>query len=179
VYGNGGRCIEAFVVTNFWIVNNTCYRNNLDATLGNAASLTTNNSQVGHFINNIAVAWDSGNPTYSEEGTNANISYNTDLDFGSSPNVTPAVSFLQADPLFVNPPTLTGGQYATALAPSLLGTGLTLLPTSPAIGAGIDPTTLPNLPAAIVSDLRTYCYTDINGKARPQGGSFDLGAYQH
>jgi Immunoglobulin domain/Immunoglobulin I-set domain len=179
VYGNGGRCIEAFVVTNFWIVNNTCYKNNLDATLGNAASLTTNNSQVGYFINNIAVAWDSGNPTYSQEGTNANISYNADLDYGSPPSFTPAVPFVQVDPLFVNPPTLAGGQYATALAPSLLGTGLTLLPTSPAIGAGIDPTTLSNLPAAIVSDLRTYCYTDINGKARPQGGSFDLGAYQH
>ena len=54
-----------------------------------------------------------------------------------------------------------------------------MLTTSPAIGAGIDPTTLPNLPAEIVNDLRTYVYTDINGKARPQGGSFDLGAYQH
>src|SRR4029077_13851673 len=29
VYGNGGRCIVAYVVTNFWIVNNTCYKNNL------------------------------------------------------------------------------------------------------------------------------------------------------
>ena len=181
VYGNGGRCIEAFVVTNFWIVNNTCYKNNLDATLGNAASLTTNNSQNGYFINNIAVAWGTGNPTYSEEGTNANISYHANLYDGSPLNFTPDASaqFVQADPLFVNPPVLTGGQYATALAPALLGPGLTVLATSPAIGAGIDPTTLPNLPAEIVNDLRTYCYTDINGKARPQGGSFDLGAYQH
>src|SRR5205814_4965569 len=30
VYGNGGRCIVAYVVTNFWIVNNTCFRNDLD-----------------------------------------------------------------------------------------------------------------------------------------------------
>ena len=181
VYGNGGRCIEAFVVTNFWIVNNTCYKNNLDATLGNAASLTTNNSQGGYFVNNIALAWDTGNPTYSEEGTNANMSDDNDLYYGSGLNFTPSAAgeFVQADPLFVNPPSLTGGQYATALAPALLGNGLTLQTTSPAIGAGIDPTTLPNLPAEIVNDLRTYFYTDINGKARPQGGSCDLGAYQH
>jgi hypothetical protein len=72
---------------------------------------------------------------------------------------------------------LSGGQYATALIPSLLGNGLTLLPLSPARGKGIDPTTLPNLSAAIAADLKKYVYTDINGKPRPQG-SFDLGAYQ-
>jgi hypothetical protein len=120
VYGNGGRCIEAFVVTNFWIVNNTCYKNNLDATLGNAASLTTNNSKNGYFINNIAVAWDTANPTYSEEGTNATISDYGNLYYGSPLNFSPNASaqFVQADPLFVNPPVLTGGQYATALAPA-------------------------------------------------------------
>jgi hypothetical protein len=26
--------------------------------------------------------------------------------------------------------------------------------------------------------LKKYIYTDMNGKARPQGSSFDLGAYQ-
>jgi hypothetical protein len=30
-----------------------------------------------------------------------------------------------------------------------------------------------------VNDLKTYIYTDINGKARPQAGAFDLGAYQY
>jgi hypothetical protein len=35
------------------------------------------------------------------------------------------------------------------------------------------------LSANIVSDLKNYIYTDINGKARPQGGGSDLGAYQH
>jgi hypothetical protein len=181
VYGNGGRCIHAFVVTNFWIVNNTCYKNNLDPTLGNAASLSTNNSQSGYFVNNIAVAWDTGNPTYAEEGTNSNIRFYADLYYGSALNFTPSdpTQFLQAGPLFVNPPSLTGGGYATALAPSQLGNGLTLTAASPARGKGIDPTTLPNLPAAIVNDLKTYIYTDINGKARPQAGAFDLGAYQY
>jgi hypothetical protein len=179
VYGNGGRCIHAFVVTNFWIVNNTCYKNNLDPTLGNAGSFTTNNSHDGYFINGISVSWSSNYPTYTQEGTNANINYYADLSFGSAINFTPAIpsQFIQADPLFVNPPSLSGGQYGTALAPALLGNGLTLLPLSPARGKGIDASTLPNLPAAIVMDLQKYIYTDINGKPRPQG-AIDLGAYQ-
>ena len=181
VYGNGGRCVVAYVVTNFWIVNNTCYKNNLDPTLGNAGSLSASDSHDGYFINNISVAWNTANPTYSQGGTTANISDFADLYYGSSLNFTPSApaQFLQADPLFVNAPSLTGGQYATALPPSQLGNGLTLLAASPAIGRGIDPATLPNLPAAIVSDLQKYVYTDITGKARPQGGAFDLGAYQH
>jgi hypothetical protein len=179
VYGNGGRCIHAFVVTNFWIVNNTCYKNTLDATLGNAGSFSTNNSHDGYFINDISVAWNGSNPTYVQEGTNANIQYYADLFFGSAINFVYSnpSQFLQADPLFVNPPSLSGGQYATALIPPLLGNGLTLLPLSPARGKGIDPSALPNLPAAIAADLKKYVYTDINGKPRPQG-SFDLGAYQ-
>ena len=181
VYGNGGRCIEAFVVTNFWIVNNTCYKNNLDASLGNAGSLTTSDSHDGYFINNISVAWDTSNPTYSQGGTTANVNYYSDLYYGSPLNFTPsaAAQFIQADPLFVSPPSLSGGQYASALPPSQLANGLMLLPASPAIGRGIDPTTVPNLPAAIASDLQKYVYTDINGKVRQQGGSCDLGAYQH
>jgi Bacterial Ig domain/Putative Ig domain/Immunoglobulin domain/Immunoglobulin I-set domain len=181
VYGNGGRCIHAFIVTNFWVVNNTCYKNNLDPTLGTAGSFSTNGSQNGYFINNISVAWSGSDPTYVQESSNSNIQYFADMYYGSSPNFSSS-QLIQADPLFVNPPVfLPGvlGQYATALAASLLGNGLTLLPVSPAYGKGIDPSTLSGLPPAIISDLKTYIYTDINGKTRPQGGGSDLGAYQH
>jgi hypothetical protein len=88
---------------------------------------------------------------------------------------------LQADPLFLNPPVfdpIALGQYATALKPSLPDNGLTVLPTSPTLKRGIDPSTLPNVPAAIVRDLKKYIYTDISGNARSQSGGFDLGAYQ-
>jgi Malectin domain/Bacterial Ig domain/Putative Ig domain len=178
VYGNGGRCIHAFIVTNFWVVNNTCYKNNLDPTLGTAGSFSTNGSQNGYFINNISVAWSSSDPTYVQESSNSNIQYFADLYFGSSPNFSSS-QLIQADPLFLNPPSLSGGQYATALAASLLGNGLTLLPLSPAYGRGIDPSSLSGLPSAILSDLKKYIYTDINGRPRPQGGGSDLGAYQH
>jgi hypothetical protein len=160
-------------------VNNTCYKNNLDSTLGNAGSFSTNNSHDGYFINNVSVAWNGNNGAYVQEGTNANIHYYADLYFGSAVNVVSSFpsQFIQADPLFANPPSLAGGQYATALAPSLLGDGLNLLSVSPARGKGIDPSTLANVPAAIVTDLRKYIYTDINGKTRVRG-SFNLGAYQ-
>jgi hypothetical protein len=182
VYGNGGRCIEANVVNNFWVVNNTCYKNDLDTSLGNVGSFTSQNSNGGYFINNIALSVASNNPSYDQEGSNANIFYYADMYFGSPFNFTYAdpSQLINANPLFLLPPTLSISGYATSLAPSLLGTDLTLTPLlSPALGKGIDPSTLSGLPANIVSDLKKYIYTDINGKARPQGGGSDLGAYQH
>jgi hypothetical protein len=183
VYGNGGRCIEAYTVTNFWIVNNTCYKNGLDLAMNYAASLATNNSNNGYFVNNIAVQWNSSNPAFVEYNSNANVSYYSNLYFTGGNNFSYAdpSQFQQGDPLFVNPPVFNAaadGQYATALPPSQLGSGLTLLGTSPALGRGVDPSTLPGVPAAIVNDLKKYIYTDMNGKARPQGSAFDLGAYQ-
>jgi hypothetical protein len=182
VYGNGGRCIQANVVTNFWIVNNTCYKNDLDTSLGNVGSFTTQNSNNGYFINNIAVSAATNNPSYDQESSNANIKYYADMYSGSSNNFSYSdpSQLINANPLFILPPSLSIGGYTTSLAPSLLGTGLTLTPLlSPALGKGIDPSTLSGLPANIVSDLKKYIYTDINGKARPQGGGSDLGAFQH
>src|ERR1700731_2085202 len=184
VYGNGGRCIQAFVVTNFLTVNNNCYKTNLDTSLGNAGSFVTINSNNGYFINNITVAWHSNNPSYDQGGTNANIRYYADMYLGSanSFSYSDPAQLIQADPLFLTPPVYSPtalGQYATSPAPALLGNGLTLAALSPAYSRGIDPSTLPGLPANIVSDLKLYIYTDVNGKARPQGGGSDLGAYQH
>ena len=182
VYGNGGRCIQANVVTNFWIVNNTCYKNDLDTSLGNVGSFTTQNSNNGYFINNIAVSVAGNNPSYDQESSNANIKYYADMYSGSSNNFSYSdpSQLISANPLFLLPPSLSIGGYTTSLAPSLLGSGLTLTPLlSPALGRGIDPSTLSGLPANIVSDLKLYIYTDINGKARPQGGGSDLGAFQH
>jgi hypothetical protein len=181
VYGNGGRCIVAYVVTNFWILNNTCFHNDLDTSESNFGSIQPNDSHDGFIINNIAVAYQSGQPPFEQGGTVSNVSYFSNLYFGASNNFSYSdpSQFLLADPLFLNPPVLGANQFATALAPSLLGNALSLLPLSPAYNRGIDPSTLSGLPAAIVSDLKKYIYTDINGKPRPQGGGVDLGAYQH
>jgi hypothetical protein len=181
VYGNGGRCILGYVVTNFWFVNNTCYKNDLDILENNFGSFTAADSHDGYMINNIAVAISSNHPTFEQSGPVSNLHYFQNLSFGSSPNFSPSdpSQFLQADPLFLSPPSLGLNGYSSALVPSLLGNGLTMLPLSPAFARGIDPSTLPGLPSAIASDLKKYIYTDINGKTRPQGGAVDLGANQH
>jgi len=183
VYGNGGRCLVAYVVTNFWIVNNTCYKNNLDPSLKNSGSIETNDAHDGYFINNIAVAWSSTHPAYEQQNANSKILYYANMYFGAASNFTYSEpsQLLLADPLFLSPPVFDpalAGQYLTVLPPFRLGNGLTLRPSSPAIARGIDPATLPNLPQAIVSDLEKYIYTDIQGNRRTPGGPISLGAYQ-
>jgi hypothetical protein len=183
VYGNGGRCIEAYIVTNFWMVNNTCYKNNLDPSLGKASSITTNNSHDGYLLNNITLVWSSADRCYDEENATRNIRYYRNICFGNftASRLSDPSQVLYTDPLFISPPYFhptAQVQYAKALAPSLLGTGLMLQPTSPALHKGIDPADLPNLPEAIVKDLKEHVHNDINGAPRPLGEGSDLGAYQ-
>jgi serralysin len=185
VYGNGGRCIHNYVVTNIWTINNTCYDNGLDLSLGGVSSISSHNASDEYFVNNVVVTW--GNmPPFIEQGTvNQNVVFERNLIYGGKNSGivdTDPTHFKTAAPLFVNPPAFkpnVGGQYATALNPSQLGTGLQLQPGSPAIHVGIDPTLLSGNNPAITSDLKKYIYSDINGKPRQQGGPFDLGAYQH
>jgi serralysin len=183
VYGNGGRCIEAYVVSNFWIVNNTCYGNNLDSSIGRASSVNVNNSHDGYVVNNIAVA---GSPTsrcYDEENVVKNIRYYRNMFFGGSEEKVPSDprQFIQANPVFLSPTSFrlsAKTEYDKPLTPAVLGKRFMLDPKSPALQVGIDPTTLPNLSEPIIRDLKKYILTDINGTGRPLGGNPDLGAYQ-
>ncbi len=183
VYGNGGRCVHAFVVSNFWVVNNTCYQNGLDLALGYAPSFSTDNSRDGYFVNNIAVAWGRRNEGFAQFHSNANIRYFANLSFGSPINSShfDPVQFFEADPLFLRPPQfdpVADGQYAAAPAPWDLADGLALRSASPALRRGVDPSALPNVPPAIAADLQKYIYRDIRGKQRLPETGFDLGAYQ-
>jgi hypothetical protein len=183
VYGNGGRCIVAYVVTNFWIVNNTCYKDDLDPSLRTAGLIETNDAHDGYVINNIAVAGSSTHPPFEQQNSNSKILYYSNMYFGAPNNFTYSdpSQLIEADPLFRNPPLLDPelpGQFATALPPSELSTRLALLSSSPVIAKGIDPATLPNLPPAIVADLEKFIYADVDGNPRPRGVPFDLGAYQ-
>jgi hypothetical protein len=183
VYGNGGRCIQAYVVTTFWFVNNTCYKNNLDPRLGEQSSVSITDSRDGYVINNIVEAWSETDPCYNEEKHAEKIRYYRNLCFGGAQirRVSDPAQIILTDPLFVRPPhfdTEAKGQYGSAIAPSELANGLALRPDSPGLRKGIDPSTLPNLPEAIVNGLKQYVYSDIEDHPRPQGGPFDLGAYQ-
>src|SRR5437660_483496 len=129
VYGNGGRCIVAYVVTNFWIVNNTCFKNDLDTSESAFGSFEPNDSHDGYLINNIAVAYTGGHPPYEQGGTVTNVHYYADLFFGAANNFSYSdpSQFPYADALFLNPPSLSAVGYANALVSSRLSTGLTLL----------------------------------------------------
>src|SRR5207253_2927371 len=83
---NGGRCIVAYVVTNFWIVNNTCFKNDLDTSESAFGSFEPNDSHDGYLINNIAVAYTGGHPPYEQGGTVTNVHYYADLFFGAANN---------------------------------------------------------------------------------------------
>jgi hypothetical protein len=184
VYGNGGRCVLAYTVTNFWIMNNTCYKNGLDTSANAVGSITTNNARDGYILNNIVVSDRRANPSYDQQNNHANIHYYSNLHYGSRNALKEELLssvFIEVDPLFMTPPQFdpeSERPYEKVPAPSQLGNGFLLQPSSPALGKGLDPVTLRNLPMAILSDLKKYIYTDINGNPRPRGGPFDLGAYQ-
>jgi hypothetical protein len=187
VYMNGGKCIIANIVSDFYVINNTCYKNGLDLlmTVATPSEHAERKSKNGWFVNNIGYAWggQSGNYSYdSDAGGSTNISYYRNMWFVRGLNFTPSQpsQFFNQDPLFMRAPPVNpiqGNQEALALDPSFLGIDLTLQTTSPAIHKGIDPSTIPGLPTAIVTDLRKYVYADINGNSRSVG-SWDLGAYQ-
>ena len=183
VYGNGGRCIENYVVTNIWVVNNTCYDNGLDLSLGDIGSMTSNNSSNEYFINNIVQTWNNEPPFMVAGKIKAHLVFRHNLVYGarnsgiydSNPR-----DFIMANPMFVNPPAFNltaGGQHALALKPALLGNGLHLRPNSLGIGVGIDPVSLVGDNSALKSDMSMYIYLDIMGNSRPHGGPFNLGAY--
>jgi hypothetical protein len=180
VYGNGGRCIEPNYVQNFWVIHNTCYKNNLDPNEVNFPSIGFNGASNGYVVNNISDSWNSGYPAYGEYNSSSNISFFADLMYGAGYNFSYSdpSQFISANPMFVNAPSLTQGGYSSALPASQLGNGLEVLAGSPAYNQGVDPAAISGQSSVIVIDLKKYIYTDINGKARPQGGA-DLGAYQH
>jgi hypothetical protein len=114
VYGNGGRCIVANqYVANFWIVNNSCYKNDLDSTNepnfgGIVNNFATGISNVNGFVlNNISYSWATSNPPYEQLNTSSNpgVTYQENLYYGAACSPTTICNgFINADPQFVTPP---------------------------------------------------------------------------
>lgn len=213
IYQNGGRCLIAFLVTNGWFVNNTCYKNTLDLRMGDQTSfsyvgeITSNQVLQSYFINNIAYAWTPSSKTRQpyqwidnkafSNYPNDNVRYFKNIYFGGGGNYLPTSisndvnQVFKSDPLFINPPLVdssSDGQYKNAIQPSQIGTRLQLQLQSSAINAGIDPLAItPEIMTssrqivqslALRSDLKKYILTDILGVQRPQGSSYDIGAYE-
>jgi|ERR1700731_1640381 len=134
VYGNGGRCIVTNHnpntnqnVTNFWIVNNTCFKNALDnrpltyhfqeiAQL-NSTSMTSLNAFV---LNNISSSWTANNPPYALANASG-VTYSKNLYFGAACSPSTLCSgFINGDPQFLTPPYFDpslAGQYSMSRPP--------------------------------------------------------------
>jgi hypothetical protein len=188
VYMNSGDCIINFIVSNIWTINNSCYKNQLNTSSTflhyHAGEVGDNSSRLDWYVNNIAYTWSSSLHAYFNDNTGILGNWYNNMYWVGEIDFTPTdpSEFFNDDPEFVDPlsvnPTATG-QFADAPNPESIGDAFRLQASSPAIGKGIDPTTLPNVPSAIITDLKNYIYTDISGKPRAVGGSFDLGAYTH
>ncbi len=187
VYQNGRRCISAFHASNAWVVNNTCYKNDLDKPAG---ELQNTGASGIYEVNNISYSWSTNNPYLDVTPlVDTHYHYNQWISSGTgTPSVIPSGALIdpaqlkQADPLFVNPPYVSptgSGQYNNAVPPDQITDQFHLQSGSPAIGAGIDPTTIPGISSEIISGLKQYVYTDIEGHARTPGSHFDLGAYAY
>ena len=139
VYGNGGRCIAVFNYTNFWVVNNTCQKNNLDTQepgLGSFSAMGTSSTGYsgtlnGYFVDNISDVWSANNAIpyyYSDDPAipstvvfNANL-YNGRTD-GACCNFSPqpAQNFISGDRFLADPPFVhptAPWQYAASRPPS-------------------------------------------------------------
>jgi hypothetical protein len=126
VYGNGAHCIETFggttgtqFQTNAWVVNNTCYANNLDPGLPNLGAITAQTTSNSYFVNNIVFLLSSagvpvnGTFAFDQQPNNtsdSNVSYYNNLFFGTSScchQFSASSSWnngINGDPGFVLPP---------------------------------------------------------------------------
>lgn len=139
IYGNGGRCIEANQVANYWVLNNTCYINDLDTLENGIGSITSNSSSNGFVVNNISVVWKSGpqssggNPPYDQENTNSNINYYNNLFYGNTSCCNFSTSSNWNNPAALNSPSnpqfvelvpyfdpSAANQYQTSRPPSVV-----------------------------------------------------------
>lgn len=205
IYSNGGSCIAPFDMqsTGHWIVNNTCYKNGLDLEghgagtgnmqMGNLGEMAPNLAPGNFFVNNIMQSWPgvstvgSQHPIKNDSGANT---YNHNLRFGLSNDILGGSTVINLignqNPQFKNPlyvsdtiPTVPGtGWFRTAENPLNISDQFILLPSSPAINAGVDPTSL-TTDSTVQLQLRLYVGVDMNGITRPQSTGWDLGAYEY
>ncbi len=183
---NGGNCVMLFTVTNNYVVNNTCYKNDLNTKLraGHIGEMGENTSRDNYFINNLVYTWEwHSSAAYFKDNGGETSTWSHNLWYGTGPKSKVADSvYANRNPLFVDAPNVrpypNADEWQNAPDPRNIAHAFRLQAKSPATGTGIDPTTLSGLDPNVVRDMRRFIYSDISGNPRPVGGPFDLGAYQ-
>ncbi|MDH3225075.1 MAG: hypothetical protein OEO23_15245 [Gemmatimonadota bacterium] len=186
VFQNGGRCIVLYIVSNGWVINNTCYRNGLDRQVGNPLELLANKSRNSWWLNNLAVGWnDTGACLETVDGEG--MAYGRNWSFNCDDRIRIDVVIddrpvAQGDPLLNDPPGVHPSddqQWSRAVTPWDLGErALEPADDSPLIDAGLDPAQLEGLPPELLEDLIRLLGTDAAGRPRIQGTAIDIGAYE-
>jgi hypothetical protein len=186
VYENGGRCIHLFLMSNAWVVGNTCYKNGLNLlnnpALGEISLLYATN---GYVANNTVDAWQQ-HPPYFYANSQANFAHNTYFGGGSNYGLPSSVlsdpsQLLQANPNFLNPFAVdpsAGNQYASAPPPWQISNQFQFAATSPLAGLGGDARSLTGN-TALQSGMGQYLFADLSGTSRPQGSRWDPGAFEY
>jgi parallel beta-helix repeat protein len=149
-FNNGDLGIHVFghAASNNVVANNTVFGNWRGIVVGD----DTTGASANYIANNIVYA--NLSEGIYESGTVSNNTFTNNLIFGNSPELgfmtDPVANTVTANPRFVNYTGDSTGDY-------------NLQPSSPAIDHG----TSVGAPS-----------TDFNGGARPQGSSWDIGAYE-
>jgi hypothetical protein len=183
-YMNGGRGIHVLKMSSkVYVVNNTLYNNALD--LGsdfqeiNGVFEGTSQTQ---WVNNIVSAWTNRRAYALVNGPGATYRSNTWWGGRGLDGISASQrEIAQLDPMFVAPPQVdpvAPDQFLRAPDPALIGNGFHLESGSPLRGAGVDSTTLDGLDSVMVTQMRAFAATSLNGVRRPRG-AVDIGAYQH
>lgn len=159
-FDNGGRGIHVFQSDNVVVRNNTTFKNlksdNLEGTLN--GEISTYFSSNVHFYNNIAYAANKSKKTFVDDYSqnnkwDYNLSYNGSIliNDGHSDASLGKNNLIDFNPLFVNPSIIHGVA------------NFRLQATSPVIDAGTS---------------MSAASSDFNGKKRPIGSGYDIGAYE-
>jgi hypothetical protein len=158
-YDNGGSGIHAVRANRVDIINNTAYLNSASPALQYSQIYSWGSEDV-RIMNNILVApvadvakGEKPEPVNRLAGPNKNVVFSHNLYFGG--NIPPKLGEGDqiGDPRFVN----------ASIDPKVAD--FRLRPDSPAVDAGTDKA--PALP-----------WLDLDGRVRPQGRAYDLGAYE-
>ncbi len=163
VYRNGGGGIHLFNSSNINVVNNTCYDNGVTPQLNHWGNISVSWCSNVRVVNNIAVATREGASSISyTEKNSSNVIVANNIHYNTI-NPDNSASLNGKEQLPDDPELNQGNIWADPLLVDPKNGDFHLKENSPAIDVGTK-----TLAPAI----------DVDGSKRPQGATYDMGAYE-